>query len=105
MTKPTITIDGKTYELPRLKGGAWRKLMLFDKEHGDIFAEDFIEKRCEFLADIYGGGLTADALLDNLYLEEIAQSYRECAGYITGRISTRLEEAGKNADAGDKKEK
>lgn len=104
MTRPTITIDGKTYELPRLKGGAWRKLMLHDKEHGDIFAEDFIEKRCEFLADIYGGGLTAEILLDNLYLEEIIQSYRDCARYILGCISGRIEEIAKNADKGDKKE-
>lgn len=103
MNTPTITVDGKTYELPRLKGGAWRKLMAFEQNHNDIFTEDFVEARCEFLADIYGGGLTSDALLDNLYLEEIMQAYRDVASYIIGRLTVKLEEAEKNVDAGDKK--
>ena len=104
MEKPRITVDGKTYELPRLKCGAWRKLMEFQKEHGEIFTEDFIESRCEFLADIFGNKFTADDLLDNLYLEEIAPAYRDVASYIVGSLSARLEEVEKNADEGDKRE-
>ncbi len=104
MNTPTIIIDSKTYELPRLKGSAWRKFMAFEKDHNDVFSEDFIETRCAFLADIFGGGLTADVLLDNLYLEEIIQAYRDVANYIIGRLSAKLEEAEKNVDAGDKKE-
>ena len=44
----------------------------------EVFAEDFIEKRCEFLGEIYG--VAADALLDNLYLEEVTTLYRETTG-------------------------
>ena len=104
MDTPRIIVDGKTYELPRLKCVAWRKLMEFQKEHGEIFTEDFIESRCEFLAEVYGGGLTAKDLLDNLYLEEIAPAYRDVASYIVGSLSARLEEVEKNADEGDKRE-
>lgn len=104
MERPTITIEGKTYEMPRPKGGVWRRLLEFDKENDYIFSEDFIEKRCEFLSELYGGQFTADELLDNLYLEEIAQAYRDTLNYLIGRIAVRFEEAEKNADAGDKTE-
>lgn len=104
MNTPTIIIDNRTYELPRLKGSAWRKFMAFEKEHTEVFSEDFIETRCAFLADIFGNKFTADDLLDNLYLEEIIQAYRDVASYIIGRLSAKLEEAEKNVDAGDKTE-
>lgn len=100
MDNPTITIGGKTYELPRPKGGAWRKLLEHDKNHNDIFAEDFIEKRCEFLAEIYGNGLTADNLLDELYLDEIIAAYREVARYTLRQVAPKLEEVQKNAVEG-----
>ena len=102
MNTPTIIIDEKTYELPRLKGSAWRKFMAFEKDHTEVFSEDFIETRCAFLADIFGNKFTADDLLDNLYLEEVAKAYFDVAHYIIGRLSAKLEEAEKNADAGDK---
>ena len=95
MQRPIIIIDGKRYELPQLKGSAWRKLVAADKEQ-DIFAEDFIEKRCQFLADIFGGDLTADILLDNMPLEDIVQAYRDVAAYIIGRITARYEDIEKN---------
>lgn len=102
MNTPTITVEGKIYELPRLKCEAWRKFMAFEKNHNDVFAEDFIEARCEFLADIYGGEFTADTLLYNLYLEEIVKAYRDVTKYIIACLTPKLEEAEKNVDAGGK---
>ena len=103
MTTPTITIEGKTYEMPRPKGGLWRKLLEFDKDYGDIFTVDAMEKRCNFLAGVYGGGLSADILLDNLYLDEIAQAYRDVVTYLIGLVSAKLEEVEKNVGEDDKK--
>ena len=104
MKKLTITINGTEYEMPKLTGRAWRRLLEFDKNHGDIYVEDFIEKRCEFLAEIYGAKFTADDLLDNCDIAEIMQAYRDCAGCILGSISAKLEEVEKNVDAGGKTE-
>lgn len=97
MERPTITVDEKMYEMPRPTGRAWRRLLEFDKNHNDIYAEDFMEKRCEFLAEIYGAKFTADDLLDTFDIAEIAQAYRDCAEYILGRITAKLEEVEKNA--------
>ena len=101
MERPTITIDGKTYECPRPKGGMWRKLLEYDKNHNEVFAEDFIEKRCEFLAEVYGNGLTADKLLDELYLDEIIADYRAVTKYLIEQLTPKLEAVEKNASAGD----
>ena len=103
MKKPTITIDGKIYELPRPKCGVWRKLLECDKNHGEVFAEDFIEKRCEFLAEVYGNGLTVDKLLDELYLDEIIADYRAVTKYLIEQLTPKLEEVEKNASEGDAK--
>ena len=102
MEKPTITINGKTYELPRPKCGVWRKLVTFEDEHGNFFVPDSIEKRCEFLAEIYGGVFSATDLLDNLFLDEIAQCYRDCVNFIISTVAGKYEKIEKNVDAGDK---
>ena len=101
MGRPTINIEGKLFIMPKPKGGAWRKLMAYDKNNREVFSEDFIEKRCEFLAEAFGGGLTADYLLDNLYLDEITLAYREVTSYMLGEITPKLEEAEKNVSEGD----
>ena len=101
MGRPTITIDGKIFVMPKPKCGVWRKLMVYDKNNREVFSEDFIEKRCAFLAEAFGGGLTADYLLDNLYLDEAANVYREVINYMLGEITPKLEEAEKNASEGD----
>lgn len=102
MERPTITIEGKTYKMPKPKCGMWRKLILFDKENNEVFAEDYIEKRCGFLGEIYG--ISADVLLDNLYLEEVMTLYRETTSYIIGQLTGKLAEVTKNVSAGDKTE-
>lgn len=101
MKRPTITINGKKYELPKPKCGVWRKLMEADKNTREVFSEDFIENRCEFLAEAFGGGLTTEFLLDNLYLEDAAQAYREVTKFMIGELTPKLEETEKNGSAGD----
>ena len=102
MERPTITIEGKTYEMPKPKAGMWRKLMLFEKENNEVFAENFIEKRCAFLGEIFG--IPEIVLLDNLYLEEVTTLYRETTGYIVGQLTGKLAQVSKNASEGDKTE-
>lgn len=104
MAQPKITIAGKVYEMPRLKGVAWRKLMEYEKNHSELFVEDFVEQRCEFLSELYGRQFSAADLLDNLYLEEIMRSYRESVGHIMEKISGSMAEAEKNVEKGGKKE-
>ena len=104
MTRPTMTVAGKTYEMPNPKAGMWRKLMTFDKEQKNIFDEDFIERHCGFLAEIYGGGLTAEKLIEELPLEEVMKSYREVSNYLLKMLTAKLGEAEKNVEAGDKTE-
>lgn len=100
MKRPTITIGGKTYELPKPKCGAWRKLMEADKNTREVFSEEFIENRCAFLAEAFGGGLTAEFLLDNLYLEDAMQAYRDVTKFMIEELTPKLEEAEKNGGAG-----
>lgn len=100
MKRPTITINGKTYELPKPKCGVWRKLLEHDKNNREVFTEDFIENRCAFLAEAFGGGLTMEFLLDNLYLEDALRIYREVLTFIIGELTPKLEEAEKNGGAG-----
>ena len=101
MERPTITIDGKTYEMPRPKCGVWRRLLEFNKNHGNIFTEDAIEKRCEFIAEMYGGDLTADKLLDELYLDEIIPAFQAVIRYLVSTTRPKLEVSEKNASEGD----
>lgn len=100
MTTPTITIEGKTYEMPRPKGRAWRKWVEFDEKLEDTATVEVIEKRCEYLSDVYG--LPTDVLLDNLYLDEITQAYRDVMSYLILLVSGKLEEVEKNVGEGDK---
>lgn len=102
MKRPTITIEGKTYELQRPKGVAWRKLLETDKNTREVFSEDFIENRCAYLALAFGDGLTEEYLLNNMYLDEIMQAYREAVNYYIGQIvAPKLEKSEKNGSAGD----
>lgn len=100
MKRPTITIDGKKYELPKPKCGVWRKLMEADKNTREVFSEEFIENRCAFLAEAFGGGLTTEFLLDNLYLEDAMAAYREVTKFMIEELTPKLEEAEKNGGEG-----
>lgn len=105
MERPQIVVNEKTYEMPKTVGRVWRKLFEYDNAHSDMYTEDFIEKRCEYLAEAYGNQFTADDLLDTLDIAEITQAYRDCARYILGRVKAKYEEVEKNVDAGDKNTK
>ena len=47
--------------------------------------------------------IAVDVLLDNLYLDEIEQAYRDVMAYLILLVSGRLEEVEKNVGKDDKK--
>ena len=97
MERPTITIGGKVYEMPKPKAGIWRRLMLLDKENANLFSPDFVEKRCAFIATAYGDVFSAEMLLEELSLDEVTKNYTAATSFILNSIVPKLEEAEKNA--------
>ena len=98
MTTPTITIEGKTYEMPRPKVRAWRKFVEFDEKLDGIATAELIEKRCEYLADVYG--LPVEVLFDNLYVDDVVSAYRDAIAYLVQLVYGTLEVAEKNVGEG-----
>lgn len=98
MATPTITIDGKEYEIKKLTGRDWRILGEFIDSapaYGDV---DFLEKHSAFIAAFYDG-VTPDDVL-NMPLEEIIPASFAVRNYITSRLSAKLEKIEKNSEAG-----
>lgn len=100
MDMPKITVDGKEFTMAAPKCRMWRTWMAFDKEKGNLAPEEFIERHCALIAEVFPG-LTADDLLDNVDLDEVILIYNRCLLALMQLLSSRLELLGKNADAAE----
>ena len=97
MKLPIIEVDGVKYEMRRPKANMWADFAKFDEERKNLPITEYVDKICEFLASQFEG-LTKDALLDNLFLEEVQKKYFECAGFLWNLLTGKFEELEKNSE-------
>ena len=97
MERPTITIEGKTYEMLPLIGRSWRILGEFADNAPNYTDADFIEKHAAFIANFFH--VTADEILDKMGLEEILPASIAIRNYITKSLTAKFEQVEKNSEA------
>ena len=97
MERPTITIEGKTYEMKKLKGRDWRLFGEFADNAPNYTDADFIEKHAAFIANFFH--VTADEILDKMGLEEILPASIAIRNYITKSLTAKFEQVEKNSEA------
>lgn len=100
MNKPTIEINGKTFEIIEVKARMWRKFAEFDSKKKNIPAIDFVDEYAKFLAEWFDG-VTADDILDYMPLGKIANVYRACSDYLIALLNGKFDELEKNVDGGE----
>ena len=96
MNIPVLEINGKKIKAMPVKAKMWRKFMEFDEQKNDLKIEDYIDKHCELIAEVFPD-VTADDILDNVELDEIAVLYRAVFKYLTELINSKLAKVVKNA--------
>ena len=98
MTRPTITVDGKKYEMKKLTGRDWRILGEFADAAPEYVDADFLEKHAAFVAKFYDG-VTVDDVLD-LPIEEILPASLAIRQYVMQCLTGKIEQIEKNSEAG-----
>lgn len=102
MSLPQIEINGVTYTMKKPKARDWTAYAKFEDEKRKTPLIEYVDKLCAFLATQFEGDLTADMLLDNLYLEEVQKAYRDCSKYFWDMLTGKLEDLEKNSIAAEK---
>ena len=88
MATPTITINGKEIEMKKLTARIWRETTKINEKRKDISSVDAIDIYCAVIATAFG--VTADEILDNLYIEDIMPKYFEVLNFINTLINLTL---------------
>ena len=99
MKLPQIEINGVTYTMKKPKAKTWRTFAKFDAERTKGNTADYVDKVCEFLAEIFDG-VTKDDLLDNLYFEEVQKNF-ECSDCFWSLLTGKFEELEKNSETAE----
>lgn len=97
MDRPTLTLNGRTIEMPEPKARAWRRWAEFDQTKKDLRTEEYIEAHCRMLAELYGGQVSEEELLDGLELSDVMKEYRAAADYLMQLLYAKFEAIGKNS--------
>lgn len=88
MTRPTITIDGKTIEMKKTFVEVFRKILKLDAERTSIPAIEFIDRHCEVIALAFG--VTAEQVYDNLDVAEIIPLYSDISIFMSERLAGKV---------------
>lgn len=88
MATPTITINGKEIEMKKLKARIWRETSKINEKRKDISSVDAIDIYCAVIAVVFS--VTADEVLDNLYIEDVMPKYFEVLNVINTLITSKL---------------
>ena len=88
MNTPTITINGKEIPMQKLTARIWRETTKINEKRKDISSVDTIDVYCAVIAVAFG--VTADEILDNLYIEDIMPKYLEVLNVINTLITSKL---------------
>ena len=88
MDKPTIIINGKEIEMQTPKARLWREIVKFNDERRDLPVEDFCNEHAKIIAAAFG--VTADEVLDNLYVDDIMPTYFKVFSFVLGMLTAKL---------------
>ena len=88
MATPTITINGKEIEMKKLTARIWRETTKENEKRKDLSSAEAIDIYCAVIATAFG--VTADEVLDNLYIEDIMPKYFEVLNSINTLITAKL---------------
>ena len=90
MSRPTLTINGKTIELPNIKVKAWREIAKANEEiQANTFLDaGFMERHCKFIALAFD--VPIEEILDNLCIDDVLPLYSEVASAVTAMITAKL---------------
>lgn len=88
MNTPTITINGKEIQMPKLTARVWKETTKINEKRKDLSYVDAINVYCEVIAIAFG--VTADEVLDNLYVEDVMPKYFEVLKEIGALITSKL---------------
>ena len=100
MNKPVIEIDGKKFEIEKVKPRQWREFFKFDDERGELHLSELVDKHCEVIAGFFGDEVTAEYLLDNMDMADVLKVYHEVRIYLMELVTSKLGTESKNAEEG-----
>ena len=100
MNKPTIEIEGKKFEIVKIKPRQWREFFKFDSERRELPLSELMQGHCEAISPFFDGEVSADYLLDNMDIADVLRTYHEIRAYLMERITAKLEIDSKNAEEG-----
>lgn len=95
MNRPTIKINGKDFEMKKLKGKDWRIFGEFVNEKFSINSPEYVEKLAEFISNFFEG-VTVNEVLE-MPLEEILPSFISIRDYFTEQLMGKIGEVEKNS--------
>ena len=90
MERPTITIDGKKYEIKKLTGRDWRVFSEFNENPPEYPNADFLERNAAFIAEFYDG-MPPEVILDKMPLEYILPASSAIRNYVTKLLVSKFE--------------
>ncbi len=84
--KPTITINGKEFEI-KVKAKLWRIVSEFNekRKNKQISTADFVDEHCKIIAAAYG--LTVDEVLNDMDLEDVIPACVKVINYIGEKLA------------------
>lgn len=97
MERPTITIEGKKYEMAKLTGRSWRVLAESSEAAPNYADADFIEQHAAFIAKFFDGVTVEDIL--EMPLEEILPTSAAIKKYVMEMLTAKFERLEKNSEA------
>lgn len=87
---PELKIKGKIIHPEPPKAKIWREIMKFDEEKKSFSDADLMDEYAKKIAAAFGGGLTAEEILESVDLEDIIPAYRAIYAWLIGVASKKL---------------
>ena len=103
MTKPTIEIEGKKFEIVKIKPRQWREFFKFDSERGKMPLSELMQGHCEAIAPFFDDEMMPEYLLENMDIADVLKVYHDIRTYLMELASSKLYEP-KNAETGANQE-
>ncbi len=97
MNKPTIIINGKEIEMPRMKAKLWSTVSKLVEDSKGKMKDDTVEKYCEVIAVAFG--VEKEEVVENLYLDEVLPKYTEVLETLTDMLYANFNKKNETAEA------
>ena len=95
MDKPTIVLNGKTYEMKTPKAKLWRVIVKFNEERRNFPVEEFIEEHAKIIAAAFD--VEVEEVLSGLDVDEVLPTYFNIFTSVLSLLTAKLAVSKKNA--------